>query len=334
MVEAPPTKTDVTAGSGSASSLPRLRSLLLVLLFACVTYLLLAAYANLGAVSRAAAALPAWALAAALSAALVNYGLHWLRWRAYLRFFGHHLPWRFDLAAYVAGFAFTATPGKAGEAVRALYLKPRGVRYSQTIGACMAERLLDLAAVVTIAGMSLYRFADYGWVVAVAMVLLVAAFAFLGRSGGLTALFVRAQQTAGPRVAGLLVRGENTAATVPALLRGRLLAIGFITGLCGWLAEASGFWLLAQAADLSLSWAQAAGIYTLGLLAGALSFLPGGLLTAEVVMLALLAGSGAAQDTALAVILAARACTLWFSIALGLGAVGLLPRAGARPTTS
>lgn len=51
-----------------------------------------------------------------LSAA--NYVLRFLRWQYYLGKLGRVVPTGRHLAYYLAGFAFTVSPGKAGEAVR------------------------------------------------------------------------------------------------------------------------------------------------------------------------------------------------------------------------
>lgn len=315
-------------GSSTAAAAPparRLRSLWLVAFLAAAIYAVLASYADLGSVVEALATLPGWALATAVLMALLNYLLRGWRWRGFLRALGHRLPWPADLTCYIAGFAFTATPGKAGEAARALYLKPWGVGYSQTVGACMAERLLDLITVVTLAAIALYWHGDYGWLVGAAVGLVIAAYLLLGH-GGLGALLMRMRRIAPARVARWLARGENTAAVASTLLQGRRLGLGLSVGLCGWLAEAAGFWTLALGLGIGLGWWEAVGIYTLALLAGALSFLPGGLLGVELVMVLLLTRAGAAQDAAVALTLAARVCTLWFSIALGIAALALLPR--------
>ena len=65
----------------------------------------------------------------------------------------------------------------------------------------------------------------------------------------------------------------------------------------------------------------AVGIYATGILVGALSFLPGGIGSAEAVMIGLLLLAGADLPTATAVTLICRIAALWYSIALGLGIV-------------
>jgi len=71
-------------------------------------------------------------------------------------------------------------------------------------------------------------------------------------------------------------------------------------------------------------WWQAMGIYAVSMLAGGLSFLPGGLGGAEAAMVALLVAGGAVFGTAALATVICRAVTLWFAVILGIGAVLLL----------
>src|SRR5690606_12375195 len=50
---------------------------------------------------------------------LLNYALRIARWEMYLRSLGHILPRRFVALSFMAGFAFTLSPGKLGEMMRA-----------------------------------------------------------------------------------------------------------------------------------------------------------------------------------------------------------------------
>jgi uncharacterized protein (TIRG00374 family) len=69
-------------------------------------------------------------------------------------------------------------------------------------------------------------------------------------------------------------------------------------------------------------------IYAAMTVAGALSFLPGGLGVTEAGMLALLVrfGHGIGRGEAAAATFVTRACTLWFAVAIGLPALVLYAR--------
>lgn len=98
---------------------------------------------------------------------LVNYLLRYVRWRKFLRLLGYHLAEWPNLRIYLSGFALTTTPGKAGEALRSVLLKPFGVAYPHSLAALLAERLGDLMAVLLLACVGLYAYEPARPVVAV-----------------------------------------------------------------------------------------------------------------------------------------------------------------------
>jgi hypothetical protein len=83
------------------------------------------------------------------------------------------------LLYYLAGFALTTTPGKAGETVRSLYLKSHGVSYTHSLAAFFAERLMDLFAMVGLALLAVSYLEGYRWTVFVAAGLVVAILPFV-----------------------------------------------------------------------------------------------------------------------------------------------------------
>lgn len=95
---------------------------------------------------------PAWpAIAAAAGLSLFNYVLRIWRWHWYLSHQGHALPVRFVSLTFMAGFAFTLSPGKLGEMARARYYQAHGVPLSAVSGAFFVERILDLLAMILLA---------------------------------------------------------------------------------------------------------------------------------------------------------------------------------------
>src|SRR3546814_393607 len=87
---------------------------------------------------------------------------------------------------------------------------------------------------------------------------------------------------------------------VTALLRARLLGHGLFLGLVAWAAEGLGLYVVSHALGIELGLAAAIGIYAAAMLAGALSFIPGGLGSADAAMAALLVLSGAPLPVAVA----------------------------------
>jgi glycosyltransferase 2 family protein len=267
---------------------------------------------------HALAGLQASTLLAMLGLALANYALRFIRWRLYLQRLGYQLPWFWDGCCYIAGFAFTATPGKVGELMRGLFLKKFRVRYVHTISACLAERLLDLAAVAAIAALALYKLEQYRWLWLGVIGAVLGMVWLMGRPRALAWILGRITTLLRGRSRSMLARLEDAIGAVSLLMAGWPLALGLLLGLCGWLVEATAFALAAEALGAPLPLWQAAAIYATGLLAGALSFLPGGLVGTELVMTALLITAGVATETAIAITLVTRLATLWFSVGLGV----------------
>lgn len=110
------------------------------------------------AVSEATGKVGLLGIGVALLMSAINYALRFVRWQLYLSVLGHSLARRKSLRIYLAGFALTTTPGKAGEALRGVLLRPLGVPYPQSFAAFVSERLSDLLAIVllTLFGLSWY----------------------------------------------------------------------------------------------------------------------------------------------------------------------------------
>ncbi len=269
----------------------------------------------------------AW-LPAILSLTLLNYGLRFLKWHLYLRWVGAALPWPTSAAVFIAGLAMVLTPGKLGETVKSLLVwRLRGIPISTTLPVVFAERLTDGLAMVLLAGLGISVYP--------------AGIPILGGIlAGLSAMVLGAW--AWPQVEPLLRRLSRWplfSRILPALLNfyasahslvrapNLLLAIGL--GLISWGAEGLAFALILHGlgvpADLSM--VQRA-IFTLSFatLAGAVSFLPGGLVAAEASLAGLLLAQGLPREIAATATVLIRLATLWFGVALGFAAwVWLVP---------
>jgi uncharacterized membrane protein YbhN (UPF0104 family) len=271
--------------------------------------------------------LRAWnlVLVAALLSVL-NYLLRIIRWRSYLKQLGHALSFRFTALTYTAGFAFTLSPGKVGELVRARYYQGHGVPTGQIAAAFFVERLMDLLAVVVLAAFitaSAPRYQPSIW----------GAVAAIGAALCLLAVLPWDRLAAGgdspARPQGLPRR--IVAAIAPSLVAARrllrpdTLCTGFVLGLLAWGLEGLGLsFLTSMFPGSQLALGTAIGIYAIAVLAGAVSMLPGGLGSTETVMAALLAAQGFALTEAVVVTLACRLVTLWLAVGLGWVAVGVL----------
>lgn len=272
---------------------------------------------------------PAWpAIAMAGALSLFNYVLRIWRWQWYLSRQGHELPIRFVSLTFMAGFAFTLSPGKLGEMARARYYQARGVPLSAVSGAFFVERILDLLAMILLAFAALLdadRYRSLIWVAAalVTGLLLVIGLCPWSRVGAWLD-GRRAQPVRGHASLTVLV---GTMVSARQLLTPGMLMAGLALGVVSWGAEAAGLKLVADAmAPGQLSWSGAASAYAVAIIAGALSFLPGGLGSTEAVMAALLMAHGFGAPLAILLTLICRLLTLWLAVVMGWACVWLLRR--------
>ena len=311
---------DARAINQSTPSRIPVRSISLAIVVAVVMYVGMATLADWEAFGAAVSALPGllWAQVVVLS--LVSYLLRFSRWHHFIVALGHKVPILRNLEIYLAAFALTLTPGKAGETIRSVYLHPYGVSYPHSIGAFVSERLLDLVAVGALASLAVSMFPEQRlWMfAAIACIVIVT---LLLRSRLLSLIGRRA---AGSSVAG---HAANLVATVRFLLSGRRVAVVAPLSLMAWIAQGVSLYLIVHALGYELTASTVIAIYCLSILAGAASFIPGGLGATEAAIVLLLSAAGVGQTDAITASLVSRSLTLW--LAVGIGVVAMIRAAFA-----
>lgn len=270
----------------------------------------------------------AWsAFALALLLSLGNYGIRFVRWVLYLRRLDLAVPTAPSLAVFLSGFALSVTPGKVGELVKSYLLRAiRGIPVATTAPIVVAERLGDLLALIVLAGIGVasYRVAVEALVagaVVIALGLVVLAWPRLFRA--LVDLVTAPQLTRRFRE-----RLHDFHDGIRVLVRPVPLAWSTGLGVAAWACECIGFAVvLAGFPDTAVPLGLATLIYAATTIAGAVSFLPGGLGVTEGAMTLLLVESGGVDaPTAVAATVLIRFATLWFAVAIGLVAMAIARR--------
>jgi uncharacterized protein (TIRG00374 family) len=270
-----------------------------------------------------------WGMAAlACLLAACNYLVRFARWQYYLRVLGLRVAAGDSLLVFLAGFSLTVTPGKLGEAVKAFLLRAtHGYSVARTAPIVIAERVTDLLALLLLALVGVFQFdVDRRFLIAGAVAVLGGVLVVSIDPLAEAALAVAARLPGLRRFAPKL--REMHVATA-ALLHPRPLVLATAISTVSWFFECLSFWFVVRGfpgADLGLR--AATFIYAAMTIAGALSFLPGGLGVTEAGMLALLVkfGTGLGRPEAAAATFVTRAATLWFAVALGLPALVLYSR--------
>ncbi|ACY19340.1 conserved hypothetical protein [Haliangium ochraceum DSM 14365] len=307
---------------------PRARRLLAVVLAGVAVLAGFSIYADIGELGERLKSFAWWAFAAALGLALVNYALRLVRWSLYLDHCDLQVPRHIRALVFIAGFALSITPGKLGELIKCYLLREScGTPVARSAPIVIAERVTDLLALIILGliGVALYGVAR-GMVVAgaavILLVLLVLAWPRLAHFAIRIATRPRPLRRFEERLRKLY---DGLAA----LLRPRPLSWATALGVVAWLAECIGFSIIANGfVGAAVPLGLATLVYAATTVAGALSFLPGGLLVTEASMALLLVESSTGMDEAAAVAatILTRLATLWFAVLLGLIALAVLHR--------
>ena len=297
------------------------RQFLICVVLSIAFYGAWAAYSGMGEVWSAIKSLgwSGWLLILGLS--LFNYLLRFVRWDYYLRQLGYSVPKLANLAIYLAGFGFTTTPGKVGEAVRTVYLKPYSVSYMHGLSAFFVERLVDMLSMILVASLAAYAFESTRWLVALTLVVTLAFLPLVHSQIFYDFMERRRQGFKSERLKSIGAHLLELLTTSSDLLKSGPLYLGLLLGLLAWFAEGYALYVVLDLMGASTPIYVAAGIYGVSVLAGAVSFVPGGLGGTELVMGSLLVLSGVDAPTAVSAVIICRLATLWFAVAIGLAFV-------------
>ncbi|HEY0665424.1 MAG TPA: lysylphosphatidylglycerol synthase transmembrane domain-containing protein [Gallionella sp.] len=302
----------------------RFRALLLVVLASAAGYLVFSIWGGWREVVAAFAQVGLVGCAVALSLSLVNYGLRFVRWQKFLSLLGHRVHTPESLRIYIAGFGLTILPGKAGEAIRSVFLKNHGITYPESLAAFFSEHFSNLIAMMLLVAIGMWSYPPAQPLVVILGAMIVFVLVVLQQTGWLRAIEGIAQKKLPPRPAALLVSMLSIVLHSGRCFRLPILLYGIVLGLVAWGAEGVAFYYIMHLLGSDMSLQVALFIYAFSMLVGALSFLPGGLGGAEATMVTLLMLNHVAQPQAVAATVLIRLATLWFAVLLGI--VALLMR--------
>jgi uncharacterized membrane protein YbhN (UPF0104 family) len=260
-----------------------------------------------------------WALVAAIGLSLANYVVRFVRWQLYLRHQQVDVPVGSSALVFGAGLSLAITPAKLGELIKSYLLRElHGIPATRTAPVVVAERVTDLVALLALAvlGVAIYGIepllvAIAGGLIGFGLVML----AWPRPARALIDLVTRPRLTRRFRAPMQEMYGG-----LASLCRPKLLGMATAIAIPSWACECVGFALIVNAfpgAEIDVALAMV--IYAASTIAGALSFLPGGLGVTEGGMTILLVQSGhVEQAVAVAATLLIRLATLWFGVLLGV----------------
>lgn len=279
-----------------------------------------------------------WTFGAACALSFLNYLLRFLKWEYYLAVLGlsrdastkrRTLTLGESLLVFLSGFVLTVTPGKIGEVFKSVVLHElRGIPVEDTAPIVVAERVTDLVAVIALItiGGATFRggllWAGLGASV-VGAVLLIVAVPRIGRA--LLSPWSRLPGGLGRVARRVIPRFETALDQLRHLTTAKHLLLPSLLSLVGWSLEGAGVYLILGGFGSRLELLPATFFYATATLAGAIVPVPGGLgVTEKILEETMVNIGGVPAAIATATMILARLATLWFAVAVGFVALGLL----------
>ena len=234
----------------------------------------------------------------------------------------HRVPLIGSFRIYFASYALSASPGRAGESIKSLFLKRRyQIPISHTIAGLLCERFTDLLAVMLLISFGAFSGIQAKWAVVtlatiqLGVILLMRHPEWLKRS-------MLAPVRKRPKVNRLIVSIESLIDRTSLLLGFGVLLGGVFLAAMSWVIEGIAlYWLFQGLGVDSITVLQAIMILAASDLIGAISFMPGGIGGAEATLISLSILYGAGQTEAVAATFLIRFATLWFGVGLGVMAM-------------
>lgn len=253
-----------------------------------------------------------------LMCSFTNYVLRFIRWVFYANTWNHSVTHWLHFNYYMSAFALTTTPGKAGETIRSLYLSSHGVPYNKSLAMFFTERFLDVMVVSILATFAILTIEQYEYFIIIALIVLLILLQIIRSPlGEKVLLYVSSRLSAG-KIKLLLEYLTLLLNSAAELLKINKLLPGMLLGFIAWSIQGIAFHFILQKIGINLDISISMSIYAISLLAGAISFVPGGIGTTEAVMGLLLLQFNVEPSHAIAAPIISRISTLWFAVGLGL----------------
>ncbi|PKH05239.1 lysylphosphatidylglycerol synthase transmembrane domain-containing protein [Moritella sp. Urea-trap-13] len=242
--------------------------------------------------------------ASSLVLAACSYSFRSLRWLLFIRLTEQLASCRHHIFIYLSGFAFTASPAKAGELMRGTHLMLIGVPFRYTLCSFISERLFDVISVLLLGSYFLIYHFNIAFSLLLILILILPFMVSM-------ILNLVSRWLNNERLLNLILVFRS-------LWKKRIVATSMLYSLCAWSAQGFILYLILIQLGVEISIPMAVSIYCLSLLIGAASLIPSGIGATELGMIWLLNKVGVENDIAFISSLVTRMVTLWPAMLLGL----------------
>lgn len=264
--------------------------------------------------------LPFWLIPTLLIVVFFGYILRFIRWQWYLKTMGYSVPIKSSFQIFLASFALTASPGKAGESIKSLLLKRRhNVPIPPTLAGLFCERFTDALSVVFLICFSLFSlFEGQKWAIIFLVFIQLTIIGILQNPKLLKNRILSPLKKIS-KLKNIIIKIEDLIDSASILLKPKILLGSTILAAIAWGLEGLAlYWIFQELGVETITPYQAVLTHTGSGLIGALSMLPGGLGGTELLTIGLSEKFGASYESASVATILIRLLTLWFAVVIGI----------------
>lgn len=302
-----------------------LNKVLLGISVGAVVYFLFILYADYNLFLKALETFSWKLIPVLLLLSLANYYTRFLRWHYYLSKIEVKLPLLDSHLVFFSGLVMSITPGKFGEILKPYLInKITGDSVAKTIPVVLVERLLDFLGLVLIALFTLFFVKYSSYTLAGTGVLLISIILLPGNKKFSEFMFSVIGKISPLRKHMVKIRESHD--SIQKMASPKPLSIMILVSIISWFFECYSLYLVLEVFNSQITVMWSSFIYAFSTVAGALSFLPGGLGITEGSLTFLISDAGFSTDIAFLSTFIIRVATLWFAIIIGTISLFLLQK--------
>lgn len=219
---------------------------------------------------------------------------------------------------YIAGFTYTATPGKVGELSRVIHYRSIGVSSDVVISSFIIERFFDLIIVLLMASTVFLLFPGLQIVAFAIIFILGIVFLFTANMRISKKICQKLVKVKYYRVARFSCLVYKVLLNINRSISLKISFICFTLGAAAWTCTSFILVYSCHMFSIDIPFFQIFSIYPTAMLSGAVSFIPGGVGATEAVIVFILNQYDTPIPIASTVALLVRFSTLWLAILFGI----------------
>lgn len=293
------------------------RTIIYSIIASVVLYLAFSIYADIDKVIEALSQFSIFLIPVILGLVFANYIFRFFKWHYYLGLIDVKIGTGDSFLIFLSGFMLSVTPGKMGEVLKSFLLKERlGVSVSKTAPVIFAERVTDMTALIIIALAGALSF-NYGREFAIGALIVFTIMITIISNRGLALPLVHVLGKVGflKRFLPHFIELYESAYT---LLKPKPMVLMTLFSLISWFFECYAYYLILTELSVDVSLFRASFYYSFATVAGALSFLPGGLGATDALFTLFIQSLNKPEAIAVSSTILIRVATLWFAVVVGL----------------